>query len=163
MKKGIHILLVIIIAISCMTCLSSCKQNDGELEDIDALLLNDPELNALFSNISVQVSDGKKFNASLTFKKMTSEMISDISEEDACAIAKMVHDKIKAAVLDAGYNSIRWIEAMMYSSDRSDVENDYILSFGVAAGNKTYVKVWTDAFNPLFDVEVSWGGFDELG
>jgi hypothetical protein len=145
-----------------MVCLTSCKTKDGTLDDVSTVLMTDPELNVFFSSITVEISNGKLFDAILVFKDTTSQMVSELSPEEGCALAELVHDKIKAAVLDAGYTQIRWIEAMMYSSDWKDIENDYVLSFSVGAANKTHVKVWTNPSNPIWDEVVSWGGFDEV-
>lgn len=162
MKKFFSIFLAIIILITCMVSLTACKTKDGTLDDVSSVLMNDPELNVLFSSITVEISNGKLFDAILVFKDTTSQMVSELSPEEGCVLAKMVHDKIKEAVLDAGYTKIRWIKAMMFSSDRRDIENDYVLSFGVGGANKTHVKVWTNPSNPVWDEVVSWGGFDEI-
>ena len=99
----------------------------------------------------------------LVFKDVQSQNVREMSSDEGCAISKMVHDKIKEAILDIGYTKIVWIEAMMYSSNWKDIDNDYILSFGVGAANKTQVKVWAEVSNPVWTEIVSWGGFDELG
>lgn len=161
MKKRVSILLLMVIVI-CSFALTACRQREGNLENVDEILMNDPELNTIFSRISVEISNGKLFDASLIFKDTTSEMIRDLSSEDACKLSKMVHDKIKAAVLDVGYTKIRWIEAIMYPSDFRELEDVYHLSFGVSVAYKTYVKVWIKAGIPSLEEEVSWGGFDEL-
>ena len=161
MKKRVSILLLMVIVV-CSVALTSCRQKEGNLENVDEILMNDPELNEAFSEINVEISNGKLFNASLIFKDTTSEMICDLSSEDACELSEMVHDKIKAAVLDVGYTKIGWIEAIMYPSDFRELEDEYHLSFGVGRANKTYVKVWLKASNPWLEEEVPWGGFDEL-
>lgn len=162
MKKILSIILLVLTLTSCVLFLSSCRQRSGSLEDINALLMEDPELNELFSSIDVVISDGKLFNATLRFKDMESQDVKEMSVDEGCAISKMVHDKIKEAVLDAGYKKIRWIEARMYSSNWLDVDNGFYLEFDVRL-LKTCVQVdATEYVKPFWQKEVSWGGFDEV-
>lgn len=160
MKRALSIILLVLTLASCVLCLSSCRQRNGSLEEINALLMQDPKLNELFSSIDVVANNGEIFAATLRFKNIESQDIREMSVEEGCAISKMVHDKIKKAVLQAGYKKICWIEAYMYASDSKIVDNDYVLSFGVAI--ETRVEVWADPYNPIWEETVSWGGFDEV-
>lgn len=161
MKKRASILLLTVFAI-CSLALTSCKQKEGDLENVNEILMNDPELNDIFSKINVVISNGKLFNATLFFKDTTSEMVRDLSSEDACELSEMVHDKMKAAVLDMGYTKITWIEAIMFSSDFLELEDTYHLSFKTMGDNKTHVQIRKSGCNPWLDKVVPWGGFDEL-
>ena len=162
MRKIISIMLTIITIISCLVCMTACQKRDGELEEASRLLMNDTELNAMFSSIRVSVYNGRQFDVMLVFKDKTSEMIKNLSKEEACELSKKIHDKIRDAVIEVGYDRISSIGAMMYGSDWVDLADYYILSFDVGRANKTYVKIWKDAYNPLWEEEVPWGGFGEL-
>ncbi len=162
MKKNISAILAVIILIACITCLTSCKVKDGSLDDVSAVLMSDSELNKIFSSVTVDISNGKAFFANIDFKDITSETLYETSTEDSCDLAELVHDKMKAAILDAGYTKISRISAIMYSSDWKNDDNHYTLSFGVGVKNKTYVDLAADVHNPIWSEEVLWGGYDEV-
>lgn len=165
MKRTLSIILLVLTLASCVLCLSSCRQREGSLEDINALLMQDSELNELFSSIDVEVGRGKRFNATLYFKDIESQDVKEMSVDEGCAVSKMVHDKIKEAVLDAGYKKIVWIEAWIYPSNlQDDIDNNYFLKFNIGPDNDTHVKVTTFSSyaKPWWEEIVSWGGFDEV-
>ena len=163
MKRLFSVFHAIIMLVTCMACLTACKTRDGTLDDVSAALMNDHELNSIFSSITVDVYNGKSFTARIFFKDTTSDMLREISPEDGCDLAKLVHDKMKEAILEAGYTKISMIGAMMYSSDWKYDDKHYILDFGVGAANKTHVQVFAEVSNPIWDEVVSWGGFGEVG
>lgn len=50
------------------SCLTACTQREGTLEDINAVLMSDPERNSVFSAISVEAAKRRRLNADFHFR-----------------------------------------------------------------------------------------------